>query len=880
MAYHYCDYADKETLDFSGIFGSLTRQLLSIDWVSINGDIEKLITLSPDKGSTLPYNSDAVKLLREACSLLPLVYLVVDGLDECDDYVRTNVLHGLELIKNQGHTTVKILITSRSEMPAKRKPPKFLSLWLNPDSIAPDVLRVTNNLVHEKISSGELPDDDLTTAFETEVVSSLVGGPQRTYAMPSFSIQKIQTVLNLFRFLWIESQFSRLCEKSSVDSVRWELENLPQDLYETYTRALWKIQTSADKKLARAVLTWLTVASRPLLLDELKEAVSIEPKDSQLGSPKLLEVEKILEACAGLVIFDEEDRTVRLIHRTVADAFMSAADFEDGTSNITSPDYAAADAYVAERCVTYLKFPCFGKQYAEDTRHLKRSRRSSFIGCLPGIRVEKTQPASSGTRDQQLQSKYRLLSYAIDNWLLHSRNLSRGNTNLWASFKHLTSDRSLSFTFKPWDLMRAHTPYEEKPHFMAFRWAVEHGHRTLLRLLSTESEFKDYCNQYITEGKTPFAVAAAFAHHQILEVLYAPLNTPDRPKQLDIAFSAALFTGDSDTVGVLLRLGADVEQLDGTTKTRLHRAVESGDARVVQLLLNFGAQVNAKFTPAHSACTSNCALHLAVDRGHHQVLQVLLDGEADIKVKDTDGHTALESASKKGHSQILSLLLDDGRFGSGNAGNSLGLAIQNGHAHIFQLLWQSGIRPKTPSSLLHSAAKSGHGNFVKMLLGMDTAIDPDDTNRALLEAAEEGHAEVVAVLIEYMDASGQAESSSDQALALYKAAKNGHDGVVDILIKHGASLGFRDAEGRTGLHWASMNGHGKVVRRLLESGEDCELCDSYEKTAFQLAAIKRQKAVISIFMAHGADSHDVSRLIQEKNLYDIGYDMDGYELGS
>jgi len=94
-----------------------------------------------------------------------------------------------------------------------------------------------------------------------------------------------------------------------------------------------------------------------------------------------------------------------------------------------------------------------------------------------------------------------------------------------------------------------------------------------------------------------------------------------------------------DTLELLLANGADVNLKDRAGRTPLHLAAESADGDIVKLLLNKGANVNAK--DDESGFT---ALHHAARLGKKNVAELLIARGADINAKDKHGHTPLYTA--------------------------------------------------------------------------------------------------------------------------------------------------------------------------------------------------------------------------------------------
>lgn len=142
--------------------------------------------------------------------------------------------------------------------------------------------------------------------------------------------------------------------------------------------------------------------------------------------------------------------------------------------------------------------------------------------------------------------------------------------------------------------------------------------------------------------------------------------------------------GDLRTVRFLLRRGAEVDLQNYFGETALMVASEGGHVRVVRQLLRRGASVEITDIRGWNALmvtntTSICrilisknididhqsdaqeatALMVSAERGNASIVQLLLDAGADKEVRSKAGKRAVEYAIKSGNKRVVDLLTDE-----------------------------------------------------------------------------------------------------------------------------------------------------------------------------------------------------------------------------
>ena len=183
----------------------------------------------------------------------------------------------------------------------------------------------------------------------------------------------------------------------------------------------------------------------------------------------------------------------------------------------------------------------------------------------------------------------------------------------------------------------------------------------------------------------PLHIAAKNGHTEIVQTLIsngAPINSRNRHgftplyhsvkvylegEQLERERKAPLVYGLQDTkisthrliqiVEVLLKNSADINTLYATSpyittqETLLHMAVGKCNFNMVQLLMDYGANINAKGTDPHE-CTP---LLKAVNLNNTNIVEILLQNGANLKY--SDGHTVVHRAIRWEDSRVIPILL-------------------------------------------------------------------------------------------------------------------------------------------------------------------------------------------------------------------------------
>ena len=349
---------------------------------------------------------------------------------------------------------------------------------------------------------------------------------------------------------------------------------------------------------------------------------------------------------------------------------------------------------------------------------------------------------------------------------------------------------------------------------------------------------------------------------------------------------AAVRIDDITAVRSLLEIGADVNARDSKNVTVLQLAVVLGNEDIVQLLLEKGANPNGNFVSA--VTNSDTPLHDAVRFARTKIAKLLLDHGAEVDARAEDGGTALESAAALENEEIVRLLLEKGANPNGNPTSSveicdtpLHVAVRTGNRTIVNMMLETGADiealDKNGDTPLNIAISMKDGNILRLLSqqggDIDTvlqaAISEEDEDKvrwllihgevdvnmkdedfgysALEVAVLSGNKAIVLLLLE--------KGADVDGNVLNVAISQGEETVVQLLLESGANPNVMTPDGNTVLQGAVSRGNKAAIHLLLHAGADVNARSASGVTVLQAAVLSSTEVIVRILLHAGADIH-------------------------
>nr|KAG5693971.1 hypothetical protein BaRGS_002269 [Batillaria attramentaria] len=354
-----------------------------------------------------------------------------------------------------------------------------------------------------------------------------------------------------------------------------------------------------------------------------------------------------------------------------------------------------------------------------------------------------------------------------------------------------------------------------------------------------------------TAGDTPVYSACGLGPKVFVRILPEVIRkTRQKPQPKTMSYRDTIY-GQLGTARVLLESGADPDARKRLGPTPLHAAAFAGHSDLVDLLITFKAKVDVQDTSGWTP------LHYACQEGRVKVVESMISNTST-RNPGGAGRVVFRVDCLNGHTQLVKSLLRCG-VSSENPNGTVSLCAVCASAHQLALENVSkhnaytDMTGKGSLTALYLAAQNGHAEIVKILLeaGACPEIGSQLGWTPLHLASDKGHEEVVDLLL-------RCHPTVDLPLAsvlytpLHLASRQGHRGVVDRLLASGASPLARSCQGHTPLHVACLFGRGEVLDSLIKATLNLDMTDYHGSTPLDHACKCGDADVVRKLIERGA----------------------------
>ena len=405
--------------------------------------------------------------------------------------------------------------------------------------------------------------------------------------------------LTVNRFRWAACQLDELkkCTKRRK-TLNYILESLPETLEGAYDQILSRIPP-ADASCAAKLLLWLAFSKQPLHIDYLAVVVEfdLEEKafvpDARLSSPA-----DVLKICSSLVTRMSDD-TVQLAHASVKKYIQEKTRVMQSN---TVMDPCTGDGFICQCCITYLL-------YSNETHP---SEQFIFL--------------EEPNRKRYQQS---LVRYAAKHWAKHLLQANY-DTLVVKQIKRLFIPTS--FAFQNWvkvynyDLLQFKSGSDTKCMWSKnlLQSAALHGVTVIVKwLLLSVKQIDKIIGAFNTASLHQHLDTVEVLLEEVERVIEVIANGNNERKSCLVlgenakailmgelcgdALQAASHGGNVKIVQILLEKGANVNA-QGPHGNALQNALYARNSEIVKVLLEQGVDVNAQASRTSWKCSSGCII--------------------------------------------------------------------------------------------------------------------------------------------------------------------------------------------------------------------------------------------------------------------------------
>jgi ankyrin repeat protein len=560
------------------------------------------------------------------------------------------------------------------------------------------------------------------------------------------------------RFRWVFCQLEML-QNCLPQNIRRVLRELPKTLDATYERVLKEIGMTNQYQAYR-LLQCLTVAIRPLRVEELAEVLALDFDGAKDGIPALNKAwrwddqqEAVLSTCSSLIIISHDhlsnSRVVQFAHFSVKEYLVSRrlANVKADISHFHIR-LETAHTIIAQACLAIL---------LQSNYNISAKNGSPLSNYAAQYWVDHAQFKSVFSRVKNgVQRLFDPSKPYLAAWLdIHDID------NEWSSFVYGQFCNTVTFS----------SPQSSKQRIKASQphGSVTPNYAPLCLYYSSFCGFSDpaesllaehpeYLNVRIGLNRSPLVAALYKRRFQVAELLHRNGAAVDVTVHRNhTPLHAASISGNADVARWLLEHGADGKAQQGDHLTPLHFAAANGHLEIVRTLLRHSVDVNAM------ARDNRTPLHEASDRGQIDIVQLLIQHGADVNAQDRSRSTPLHLASSWGGAGSVQLLVEHGADVNAQDEKNktplhTALTFCTFSADTVQLLIKHGANVnacdgnhRTPLHWISYLWKP-HADAARMLLEHGATVDVvDDLCRTPLQIAmSRGHQEIVDLLIYHL----------------------------------------------------------------------------------------------------------------------------------
>lgn len=321
LAYFFCDRNQEDRSDPLEVLLSITKQL---SWVAGQKYVRQCTVEAYNRkkndnfASNMFTPEECQNILLRLAAEIRQSFIIVDGLDECNERTRGDLLKTLDHLVRHSTSVIKVFVASRNDRDLTQHFSNSPNLDIKASHNQDDI----EKLVVDRISNNEWAAEHMTIEVRQKVALLFREKSQGMYVM-LFSVvlsDNVMLTLTVTRFQWAALHIDDLLEiESNKDTLKW-LNSLPKGLEAAYDRIYHSIEEKGDRWLiyANRAFMWLMFSSTPIPLEILCILVCQDAGDEFNPEAKLSRA-SLLSFCRNCIKVDWIDgiQSCRFAHLSV-----------------------------------------------------------------------------------------------------------------------------------------------------------------------------------------------------------------------------------------------------------------------------------------------------------------------------------------------------------------------------------------------------------------------------------------------------------------------------------------------------------------------------------------------------------------------------------
>lgn len=305
----------------------------------------------------------------------------------------------------------------------------------------------------------------------------------------------------------------------------------------------------------------------------------------------------------------------------------------------------------------------------------------------------------------------------------------------------------------------------------------------------------------------------------------------------------AVNTGDAEMVKLLLDNGADVNLQNNIGRTPLHLAVEYGDIEIIALLLD-------KDCETHQDIMGRTPLHIAIDLNDPVIVSKLVEHGIGINVANNNGVTPLVNLiiiNQGEYTDLIKALLEKG-------------ADLNRESNILSIYWFDVTNYEFNWTPIFFAITNGNEEVIRMLIDAGADMNKyDNKGKTPIDYLYEYNKELA---IEY---------NLIPKVSIHDIIADNDIESMKLYIKNENDLNLKNYNGEPLLHYSIRRKSKEISYLLIEAGADIESKTIYDETPLFPAVRINDIDMVKTLIGKGVDVNAVNSVGETPLYYAVAW---------